>query len=263
MMALHLEGDASFFTGEACHERRLMQNDAVLRERQVGIDDQKRTEALLAGEKQLLEMVAGGRSMSEILEAICRLAESAESGSYCSVVLVDPSGTHLEHGAAPSLPVSFIDSIIGRPVNIDSGPCAMAAYLDEQVIAADLTTETRWAAFEWCPMALAHGLKACWSTPISSTTGKVLGAFALYYDEPRTPTALHHSLIEQFTHIAGIAIERTRSEEALKRSEAFLAEAQHLSRTGSFLWRAVTDESMWSKEMYRIYEFDESQPVTI
>src|SRR5713101_10123208 len=107
-----------------------------------------------------------------------------------SVVLVDPSGTRLEHGAAPSLPVSFVTSIIGRPVNEDSGPCALAAYLNEQVISADLTTETRWAAYEWCPMALAHGLKACWSTPIPSTTGTVLGAFALYFNEPATPTLL-------------------------------------------------------------------------
>jgi GAF domain-containing protein len=110
-------------------------------------------------------------------------------------------------------------SIIGRPVNIDSGPCAMAAYLNQQVIAADLTSETRWAEYEWCPMALTHGLQACWSTPILSTAGKVVGAFALYYDAPRTPTPLHQRLIDQFTHIASIAIERTRAEEALRASE--------------------------------------------
>src|SRR5262249_13343089 len=67
-------------------------------------------------------------------------------------------------------------------------------------------------------------------------------------------------LIEQFTHIASIAIERARREEALKRSEAFLAEAQHLSRTGSFLWRVATDDITWAKEMYRIYELDQSEP---
>ena len=155
---------------------------------QTDVDDRKRSEALLAGEKQLLEMVAGGHSMSEILEAICRLVESTAGGCYCSVLLTDPSGTRVEHGAAPSLPASFIASINGRPVNVDSGPCAMAAYLNEQVIATDLTSETRWKAYAWCPMALAHGLQACWSTPISSAAGKVLGAFAIYYKEPKTPT---------------------------------------------------------------------------
>jgi PAS domain S-box-containing protein len=164
--------------------------------------------------------VAGGRSMSEILEALCQLVESTNSGCYCSVVLVDPSGARLEHGAAPSLPASFITSIIGRPVTVDSGPCAMATRLNEQVIAANLALETRWAAYAWCPMAIAHGLKACWSTPISSTAGKVLGAFAIYYDEPQTPTAQQQALIDQFSHIASIAIERARSDAALKRSEA-------------------------------------------
>jgi PAS domain S-box-containing protein len=227
------------------------------------VDDRRRAEALLAGEKRLLEMVAGGHSMSAILEALCHFVESTASGCYCSVVLVDPSGTHLEHGAAPSLPASFIASIIGRPVNVDSGPCAMASYLNEQVIAADLTSETRWAAYAWCPMALAHGLKACWSTPISSTAGKVLGAFALYYDEPRTPTSLEQSLIEQYTHIASIAVERVQSDATLKRSEAFLAEGQHLSSTGSFSWRVATDEITWSEQVYRIHEFDPSVPVTL
>jgi PAS domain S-box-containing protein len=184
------------------------------------IDDRKRAEALLTGEKRLLEMVAGGHSMSEILRALCQLVESTASGCYCSVVLVDPTGTRLEHGAAPSLPASFITSIIGRPVNVDSGPCAMAAYLNEQVIAANLALETRWAAHAWCPMAMAHGLHACWSTPISSTAGKVLGAFAIYYDEPRTPTPQQQSLIDQLTHIASITIERAQSDAALKHSEA-------------------------------------------
>ena len=104
------------------------------------IEDHKRGEDLAAGEKLLLEMVTSGHSTPGILDALCRFVESATSGCFCSVVLVDPTGTRLEHGAAPSLPASFMTSIIGRPVNAESGPCAMAAYLNEQVIAADLTT---------------------------------------------------------------------------------------------------------------------------
>src|SRR3984885_6604511 len=181
------------------------------------IDDQKRAEALLAGEKRVLEMVAGGHSLSEILEALCQLVESAASGCHCSVVLVDPSGTRLEHAVAPSLPANFITSIIGRPVSIETGPSAMAAHLNEQVIAADIKSETRWAADGWRQRALAHGLRACWSTPIASAAGRVLGAFAIYYDEPRTPTSLDQSLVEQITHIASIAIERAQSDAALKR----------------------------------------------
>ena len=192
------------------------------------VDDLKRGETLLAGEKRLLEMVAGCHSMSEILEAICRLVESTASGCYCSVVLIDPSGMRVEHGAAPSLPASYMSACIGRPVNIDAGPCGMAAYLNEQVIAADLTTDLRWA--EWRPMALAHGLQSCWSTPITSAAGKVLGSFALYSNQPRAPTPLHKSLIEQFTHIARIAIERRLSEETLSKVRSELA---HVARVQS------------------------------
>jgi PAS domain S-box-containing protein len=184
------------------------------------IDDRRRAETLLMGEKHLLEMTAAGSSMSDILAALCRLVEAAAEGCYCSVVLVDADGARLEHGAAPSLPTSFINSIIGRPVNVDSGPCAMAAYLNEQVIAADLAQETRWAAHAWCPMAMAHGLQACWSTPISSTMGKVVGAFAIYYDKPLTPTPEQQELIAQFSHVASIAIERVQGDAALRQSEA-------------------------------------------
>jgi formate hydrogenlyase transcriptional activator len=182
------------------------------------IEDHKREEDLAAGEKLLLEMVTSGHSMPGILEALCQFVESAISGCHCSVVLVDPTRTRLEHGAAPSLPSSFITSIIGRPVNAESGPCAMAAYLNEQVIAADLTTETRWAEYDWCPMALEHGVRACWSTPIRSAAGEVLGAFAIYYAEPRTPTRQDQALIDQFTHIASITVERERSQTSLTRA---------------------------------------------
>ena len=154
-----------------------------------------------------------------ILDALCQLVERTASGCYCSVVLVDPRGSCLEHGAAPSLPASFTNSIIGQPVDVDSGPCAMAAYLNEQVIAADIASETRCQPHEWCQIALAHGLRACWSTPISSAAGKVLGAFVIYYDESRIPTPQHQALIDQFTHIARIAIERAQSDAALKGSE--------------------------------------------
>jgi PAS domain-containing protein len=130
------------------------------------------------------------------------------------------------------------------------------------VISADTRSETRWPAYGWCSLAVTHSLRACWSTPILSRAGTVLGTFAIYYGEPRSPTPLDQNLIEQFTHIASIAIERARDDAALTQSEAFLAEAQHLSRTGSFLWRPATDELTWSKEMYRIYELTETEPLT-
>src|SRR5580704_1057007 len=192
------------------------------------VEDQKQGEALLAGEKQLLELVAEGHPMSEILEAICRLIENTVTGCFCSVALYDPSRTRWEYGAAPSLPASYMRFCVGRPLNTDAGPCAMAACLNEQVIVSDITAETRWA--EWRPIALEHGLRSTWSTPISTAAGKVLGSFALYYSEPRTPTPLQQSLIKQFTHIARIAIERRLSDDTLSRLRSELA---HVARVKS------------------------------
>jgi PAS domain S-box-containing protein len=217
------------------------------------IDERKRTEALLADEKRLLEMVAGGAPMPAILQALCRLVESTTSRCYCSVVLLDPSGTRIEQAAAPSLPDSFVTSLIGRPVNPDSGPCAAAAYLNDHVITTGLTSQ----------QAVAHALRSCWSTPIGSRAGKVLGAFAIYYQEPEPPGSLHQNLVERFKNIASIAIERTQNDAALKRSEAFLAETRRLTSTGGFTKRVTTGEILWSDEVYRIFEFDPAVPLTL
>ena len=177
------------------------------------------SEALLAGENRLLEMVTKGCSLTEILTALCQLIEELSSGCLCGIVLVDAIGTRLEHGAAPSLPTSYNEAIHGWPVNTDSGPCATAAYLKEQVIAADIASDTRWEAYAWCPLALSHGLGSCWSTPILSSEGAALGVFAIYWREPRNPTSQDQKLIKQTTHLASVAIERKRSQDALQASE--------------------------------------------
>jgi PAS domain S-box-containing protein len=226
------------------------------------IDDLRRAEALLAGEKRVLEMVAGSHSMSEILRALCKFVEGTTSGCYCSVVSMDPSGTRFEYGAAPSLPENFINSIVGRPIDVDSDPCSVAAHRNEQVFAADLMSERRWELQAWHQIALTHGLQACWATPISSAAGKVLGAFAIYYNEPRTLTPLDQSLIEQITDIARIAIERTQRDALLRRNEALLTQAQRLSSTCSLSWRGATGEMTWSEEASRIFELDQIAPET-
>ena len=183
------------------------------------IEDRTRAEALLAGENRLLEMLATGCTLTEFLDALCRLIEEIASGTLCGIVLVDPIGNRLQHGAAPSLPLSYNESIHGRPVNLFSGPCAMAASLKEQVIAADVASDTRWDTYEWRALAMAHGLRACWSTPILSSDDRVLGAFAIYSREPGSPSVYHQHLIGQITHLATVAIEHKHREEKLRQDE--------------------------------------------
>jgi len=195
------------------------QRSGVLDDLSHTVKDRKWAETLLAGENRLLEMLATGCTLSEILDALCRLIEEIASGSLCGIVLVDPISNRLKHGAAPSLPLSYNESIHGRPVNLYSGPCAMAACLKEQVIAADVASDTRWDTYEWRALAMAHGLKACWSTPILSSDETVLGTFAIYSREPGSPTAQHQHLIGQITHLATVAIEQKYGEDKLRQSE--------------------------------------------
>jgi len=105
-------------------------------------------------------------------------------------------------------------------------------------------------------VVLSHGVQSCWSTPILASTGRVLGTFAILSREPRSPTIRDQKLIERFTHLASIAVERSCGEEALRRSEAYLAEAQRLSRTGSFGWNVSPGNSIWSTETFRILAYD-------
>jgi PAS domain-containing protein len=228
----------------------------------IDIDERKRAETRLAGEIRLLEMVASGASLPEVLNALCSFVEDTATNCYCGVYLIDWSGPTFHNAAAPTLPTSFNDPIEGLPVRADLGPCARAACLKTQVIAADIESDTLWQASTFRDLALTNGLRSCWSTPIYSFAGHVLGTFAIYQRAPGSPTPLQQDLIAQVAHIASIAIERAQSEAALKRSEAFLADGQRLSLTGSFSWRVATDEITWSEQLYRIYEIETGTRVT-
>jgi len=181
------------------------------------VTEGKRTDALLAGEKRVLEMVAQGAPLQEVLEALTRNVEEQASGMLCSILLLDQAGTNLRLGAAPSLPDAYNEAVDGIAIGPKVGSCGTAAYLKKQVIVSDIASDPLWADVR--DLALDHGLRACWSTPILASNGAVLGTAALYYREPREPNARDLELIERMTHIAGIAIDRKLADEALRRRE--------------------------------------------
>jgi PAS domain S-box-containing protein len=219
------------------------------------ISQRKRREALLAGENRVLEMVAKGNSLSDILDNLCLLVEEQSSGVLASILLMDPNGKQLRHGAAPHLPKTYTEAIDGAFIGPAVGSCGTAAYRAEQVIVSDIAVDPLWAAFR--DLALAHSLRACWSTPIFSSEGKVIGTFAMYYREPRSPSPREQETIKHITHLAGVAIQRKLAEAARRESEAYLAEAQRLSHTGSWAWAPATGEiRYWSAETYRVLGFD-------
>jgi PAS domain S-box-containing protein len=227
------------------------------------IDDRKRAEAQLAGEKRLLEMVASSSPLTDVLTALCKFVEDTSADCHCGIYLIDWSARKFRVGAVPSLPATFNDPVEGLTVSPEVGPCGVAALTKTQVIARDLESDPLWKSCAIRPLALAHGIRSHWTTPIYARDGQVLGTFAIFHRDPASPTQVQQDLIAQVTHIASIAIERSLSEAALKRSEAFLAEAQQLSRIGSFAWRVATNEITWSEQLYRIFEFDPQVTITL
>lgn len=216
---------------------------------------------LLSGEKRLLEMIAKGDSLSAVLTELCRLFEELCDGSFAAILLLDSDTKLIRHGAGPNLPQKFIEAFKGSAICPLAGSFGTVTDSSRSVIVSDIANDPLWADSR--DVALAHRLRICWSTPILSSQNCVLGVFAIYFPEPRSPDSQQQAVIVRITHLASIALERKRTEETLRRSEAYLAEAQKLSRTGSFGWNVSTGEIIWSKETYCIFQYDPGQKPTL
>jgi PAS domain S-box-containing protein len=164
-------------------------------------------------------------------------------------------GDHLRHGCAPSLPKAYTDAINGMVIGPSAGSCGTAAYRGEPVIVEDIATDPLWSGCR--DLALPHSLRACWSSPAFSSEGEVIATFAMYYREPRRPTQRDREVIGQITHLAGAAIQQKLAQEKLQRSEAYLAQAEKLTHTGTWAWDPRTEQVLYcSEEMFRIFGLD-------
>jgi PAS domain S-box-containing protein len=206
-------------------------------------------ETILVVERRILEMVARGDSLAEILDSLCRFVESQANGVVASISLLD--GDRLRHGAAPSLPKTYTDAINGITIGPSAGSCGTAAYRGQPVIVEDIASDPLWSTY--CDLALSHSLRACWSIPVSPQ-GKVIATFAMYYRKPRRPTEFDQEFVDEITHLAGVAIQHKLAQEKLQRSEAYLAEAEKLTHTGSWAWDVRAQKVLYcSDEMFRIF----------
>src|SRR6058998_868431 len=188
---------------------------AILRD----ISQRKRAEALLAGEKRLLEMIATGVPLKEILNALCLIIEEQRSGTLASILLLNPDSVHLDFVAGPKLPNEWTRQMEKLPIGPCAGSCGTAAYRGSSVIVSDIATDPLWDVPEHRSSALKHGLRASWSNPVLSSAGKVFGTFCMYYRETRSPNSRDLELIDLATDLVRIAIERDRAEGALRASE--------------------------------------------
>ena len=182
------------------------------------IGERKRAQALATGQAGLLEFIAAGAALPAVLDRVTRFVEEHAEDVVASILLLDRDGEHLRDGAGPSLPAAYREAIDGLAIGPQAGSCGAAAFHRERVCVSDITCDARWDDYR--EIALEAGLRACWSTPIFATDDSLLGTFALYYREPRGRRDADVELVELATHVAAIAIERSRAQEAARESEA-------------------------------------------
>jgi len=219
----------------------------------IDVEDIKRAEKLLAGEKKFFEMIATGEPLKNTLEGLCQTVEELLEGVYASILLMDEDRKRLRLGASPSIPRGWSDAIDGSIIGPAAGSCGTSAFLGEKVYVSDIANDPLWVDYR--ELALSYDLRACWSSPIFSSDRSVLGAFAIYSKNVRDITPTEERMMDQFTHLASIVVERNRAEDALRKSEAFLADGQKISHTGSWAWNLATDKVVWSDEHCRIFGY--------
>jgi PAS domain S-box-containing protein len=205
-------------------------------------------------------LIATRAPLRETLRMLALMIEARADGLVASILLLGSDKKHLHVGAAPNLPDEFNQSAEGLAIGPNVGSCGTAAYLGEPVIVTDIATDPRWETAR--DLALGFGLRACWSTPICSSHGDVLGTFALYYREPRAPDSWHRKLINLATHLASVAIEREREEteraHILKQERAARDRAEHLAAEITAIVRQVAEGIIVTDARGRITFFNEA-----
>ena len=177
------------------------------------ITERRHADRLRDAQAEILEMIATGAPLETVLDRLVQLVESQLTGILGSILLLDQDGIHLRRGAARSLAEVYTKAIDGIAIGPNVGSCGSAAYRREAIVVADIMQSPLWQDYR--DLAAAHGYRSCWSTPIMSHQGQVLGAFALYSGSVREPTEVEMRLIVVATRIAGIAIERNLAEDRI------------------------------------------------
>jgi formate hydrogenlyase transcriptional activator len=174
--------------------------------------------SLLAATKRILEMIAAGASLTDILTNLCVAVDEQNPDMMSMVMLMDPDGQRLWPAAAPRVPGDFVQAISPLMIGENMSSCGTAAFRKERVIISDVATDPLRSGIPRRELPLAHGLRATWSQPLLSKDNEVLGTFGLFHDAPRSPSARELRLIEDAAHIAVIAIEGERSRAALEKA---------------------------------------------
>lgn len=196
------------------------------------VASRRQWETIQDGQNQILKQIAGGAPLNDILKRTALFLEDLFADARASLLLTDPDSQTLHVGAAPSLPDDFAQAIEGAPIDPDVGTCARAAFHGVDVATHNIAADPNWKGTR--EHALQHELRACWSTPIRGEGDAVLGTLALYYPEPHTPSTTDQHLVRLGAHLASLAIDRHRAQQALAQSEAKFRSL--VERTADWVW---------------------------
>ena len=220
----------------------------------------KEEEFFRAGQSRVLEMIAADAPLADVLTRLVLLMEGQAEGLRCSILLLNRDGKHVRHGAAPNLPEAYVKAVNGAAIGPRNGSCGTAMYTRKPIVVADVMTDPLWSDYR--ELAKICGLRACWSTPILSPQGEVLGSFAMYRQETRGPRPEETRLTEIATHIAGIAIERQRQQEILREREARISLAAESADLAFWILYPEQNTAWMSEKGRLIYGFDSNLPLT-
>jgi hypothetical protein len=207
----------------------------------------KEAEALVNGQNQVLEMIAGEEPLTETLTTLLRFIEQQSGDLLCSILVLEDDGQRLRHCAAPQLHADYIRAIDGQRIGPTAGSCGAAAFRRRTVLSEDITTDPLWNDHR--KLAAEHGLRACWSMPIFDVQHRLLGTFAIYRKEPGLPTEHHRRLIDIGIHMAAICLSRHETERMLR------DQADILNKAGDAI--VVTDShnhvTFWNQSAERTF----------
>ena len=184
------------------------------------ITDMKWEESFQSIKNHVLELMAQGRSLREILLILTQETNHFLPGLRTTIMLMQPDQQTLSTFVGPDMPLKYIEAINQVPIGPSVGSCSTAAYFGQRVIVQDITTHKLWIDYQ--ELVLPYRFRGCWSEPIKSDKQQVLGIFGLYFDEPREPEPRELKLIQACAELSALVITRKQSEEALRQSESLL-----------------------------------------
>lgn len=216
-------------------------------------------EQLVLGQRDVLELIARDAPLAEVLRKLVLVLEAQAPGALCTVGQLDVDRRRLVDWVAPSVPPAFIATAEGLLIGPGAGSCGTAAFLREPVVTVDIAQDPLWA--EAGKIALQHGLRACWSTPIFDSKHEVIGTFAIYYRSRGSPDERARRLIDVAVHVAAIAIERKRTDAelaggkaALERSVSLLNATIEATSEGVFVFDRTGKATKYNKRFVKMWQ---------